>query len=241
MIKLSKKNIIIICSVFVVLLIAVLLFIFLGKNNKKDNNDDVLVEEVVGLKYKEGYSLDTLEAIKDDIYQMNEDSDITYNLYGEIGWRNFNCTKESDKYYIHAYQDCSDASGKYDVCSNSSNVAGGNLSSTAYIIKNHYIVSLDSAYDSKGTYHMEGAVDDIGTFWLTAYAELPDGTLVSISSYRSPKFQINIYDNETRVVISDDFGGVMYFRVPDLNGRILTVQIGNKIFIQNSNNSIVTS
>jgi hypothetical protein len=77
---------------------------------------------------------------------------------------------------------------------------------------------------------MDGAVDDFGTFWLTAYADLPDGTLVSISSYNSPYFQINIYENETRVVLSDDFGGAMYFRVPDLNGRILTVQVGNKLF-----------
>lgn len=233
---LSNKKVLLISGISLMLItLTVILFIMLRK--EPDNKD--IVEEVVGLKYKEGYAVDTKESIEEGIYQLNETTDITYNLYGEIGWRNFNCMKETDKYYIYAYQDCNDSNSKYDVCSNEESVSGVNLSSNPYVVKNHYIVSLDSAYDSKGTYHMEGAVDDFGTFWLTAYAELPEGTLISISTYNSPKFQINIYDKETRIIISDDFGGAMYFRVPDLNGRILTVQVGNKIFKTSGNSEFL--
>ena len=63
--------------------------------------------------------------------------------------------------------------------------------------------------------------------YLTAYILLPDGSLIAADS--DAVLQINMYDNETRIVQLD---GQAYYRIAKQpENKIFTIQMGNEVFV----------
>lgn len=219
MLKLNKK-LITFGSIVVVLLIFILLFTFIGKDNK--NNTSTKIDRT---KLLSGYANDTEYAIRKSEFQLFQDSEITFNVYGEVGYNDLAGTIKEPVQMNFA-------------CSNDEleNIKLGNinkkiaLGSEKTAMKNHCIIKLYRSSDASYIISNEYA------YILTAYIELPDGTLIALNSTDSPTFQVNIYDNETRIILEK---GTAYFRIlKQADNKIFTVQVGDKIFQTNESSEL---
>jgi hypothetical protein len=219
MLKLNKKFIIF-GSIVVLLLIGILLFIFLGKDNKNSTST-----QIDRTKLLSGYANDTEEAIKKSEFQLFENSGITFNVYGEVGYNDLAATIKEP---IQMDSACSDEELENIKLGNTNNKIA--LDSEKIAIKNHCIIKLYRASDASYI------ISDDYAYILSAYIELPDGTLIALNSVDSPTFQVNIYDNETRIILEK---GAAYFRIlKQANNKIFTVQVGDRIFQTNESSEL---
>jgi hypothetical protein len=214
MVKLDKKKIIILSSALCVVLVGILLFVFLG--NKSDDNESIS-SNIDRTKLLNGYANDTEKAIKKGEFQSFEKSDITFNVYGEVGYNDFAATTLDP---VEMDTACSDDELQNIELGNVNNKIS--LGSEKITLKNHCVIQLYWSSD------VSYIISDDYAYSLSAYIELPDGTLIAINSTGSPRFQVNIYDNETRIVLEK---GTAYFRIlKQAANKIFTVQVGDKIF-----------
>ncbi|HQF36159.1 MAG TPA: hypothetical protein PLL26_00755 [Candidatus Dojkabacteria bacterium] len=236
-IKLNKKWIIILSSVLCVVLVGILLFVFLGKrngdknygeNNSNSNNNSASSNTssiIDRTKQLSGYANDTAKVIKENIYQPFEESDVVLNVYGEVGYNNLEGTIFES---VPMDTACSDEDVENWKLGNKNNEVLLNDEPTK--VKNHCIIKLSRSSDVSSIVSDESAyvVSNYGPYILSAYIELPDGSLITFSSGNSKSIQVNIYEKEIRVILE---GGSAYFRiVKQEEGKIFTVQVGDKIF-----------
>lgn len=102
-------------------------------------------------------------------------------------------------------------------------------------IANHSILTINEQSDPSMPYDIARASFDKKRY-LNAYFELPDGSLITVSSNNSPKIQVNIYNNEIRVVM---VRGSAYFRIAkQAKNKIFSIQIADQIFATNGNTEV---
>lgn len=247
-INLSKKQILLITIPTLLLALTLTTYLILKRTDITDKST------------QEGYANDTIEN-SENIYQPIIDSDVVFNIYGEVGWDNesgtipayletsVKCEEEVTYEEVNAYVNNNidrlnekttqeDLEREYltsrDLSFNSYNDYYNylqqeptriHLSDEPVQIKNHCIVTLSGQFDISRTWN-----DNENEFTqnpeLSAYVELPDGSLLTING--SSTFQINIYDDEIRVVLEEGLG---YFRIAQqTEGKIFTVQVGDKVY-----------
>lgn len=212
MIKLDKKKIIILGSALCIVLVGVLLFIFLG--NKNDDNNSIS-SNINRTKLLSGYANDTEEKIKKGIYQPFEKSDITFKVYGQEGYDDLTGTNLAP---VEMTTKCDEEEEKSNTDDSTTS-----LGKEPVEVKNHCTISFSWQYNTADI--VTGNDEDYARV-LVAFVELPDGSLISFSG--SNDIQINIYENETRIVMEE---GTAYFRiVSQADGKVFTVQVGDKIF-----------
>ncbi len=219
MLKLNKK-VIIFGLIVVVLLIGILLFTFIGKGNKNSTST-----EIDRTKLLSGYANDTVEAIKRHEFQPFEDSDITFNVYGEVGYNDLAGTIKEP---VQMDSACSDSELENIKLGNTNNKIS--LGSEKIAMKSHCTIKLYWSSD------VSYIISDKYAYDLSAYIELPDGTLIALNSMNSPTFQVNIYDNETRIILEK---GTAYFRIlKQADNKIFTIQVGDKVFQTNESSEL---
>jgi hypothetical protein len=222
--KLNKK-IIIISSIVLTLIICSIIFLI-----PKDK--DKVVNNVVN---KKGYALDN-EKEQTVLYQPIKESNIKFKVYGEIS-KGLNLSgydgrlRIKTKCTIGLYDESNIGDSKKEDIEEDKMYT---LGDKPVELNNHCIVYINetelNGFDYSSPYDYENH-KFLQRLYLTAYIELPDGSLISLISYGSPKMQVNIYDNETRIVLEK---GSAYFRIArQEKNKVFTVQVGNKIFRTN--------
>ncbi len=213
----NKKKVIIIVSVLLVLIIiGVVLILFVFK--EKDTNEIV--------KIKDGEYANDLTTYA--VLQPIEPDDITYNIYGDIGTYNSKeyklsiSEKSQGNYILSSENTLGEYTEEVEVIENTYD-----LSNTAHQGCNHCVVTINQKLNPTQKYDIENISWD-SKLYLNAYIELPDGSLITVSSAFSPIIQINIYENEIRIVLEK---GNAYFRIAKQDkDKMFTVQIADKIF-----------
>lgn len=221
-VKLNKKIIIISSIVLAFIICSIVFLIPKGKNE--------VVNNVVN---KKGYALDN-ETAQATLYQPIIESDIKFKVYGEIS-KGLNLSGYDGRLRIKT--NCN--IGLYDESNleedNKKEVVEENkeyaLGDSPVEINNHCIIYINdtelNGFDYSSPYDYENH-KFLQRLYQTAYIELPDGSLISLISYGGPIMQVNIYDNETRIVLED---GSAYFRiVKQEKNKVFTVQVGDKVF-----------
>ena len=221
-VSLNKKKIFIGLGILVLLTTIALLLIFLvfkGNGNKI-------------VKIKNGEYADDTKTYA--LLQPLTEGNLKYKVYGE----GINYDKKD--YVIKATNMSSGShllNGEYDISggvdySAETSTKEERLISKPVEINNHAILTIGGQVDSSMPYNISKASFDKERY-LNAYFELPDGSLITVSSNSSPKIQVNIYNNEIRVVI---VRGSAYFRIAkQAKNKIFSVQIADKIFSTNGN------
>jgi hypothetical protein len=197
-INLTKKQIIII-SISAFILLASISISAILKNDTEGGNNTVNINRE---ERQEGYADDTQEALSSTwqkIYSTETEpkilvyGEISDNPYGE-GSQSLSLTEKCE------YEDKDTEENTYT------------LGTAPIEVKNHCILNLAYQADLSET------VDT-----LTAYLVLPDNSLIALSSNDFPSVQINIFDNEIRIV---QLTGSAYYRIsPKEYGDIFTVEI----------------
>lgn len=249
-IKLNKKQIFFICIPLAVIILLVIGFFILkgmGKLNLGNN--------IENNQTKEGYANDMIED-PENIYQPFEESNTKIKVYGEIGWDNEGGTVpaysrmskqcstkitwdevntyvnehwgEKDKDTLESEYLASKGltyKNYYEYITAISNPEKTNLTGEATEVGNHCIISIASGFDISRTWNEEEH-NFTQNPMLSAYVELPDGSLLTMND--SSTFQINVYDNEIRVVLEEGLG---YFRIAEQkDGKTFAVQVGDKVY-----------
>lgn len=213
-IKFKNKKNLVISVILILLVVGTLMFVILSNKN----------EEKTIIK---GLALDSILA-QESLFQPFDESKIKIKVYGEIS-KGLNLVGYDGKLRIET--DCSDKiidKNDKEIESDEKTYA---LSNEPVEVNNHCVISISNGtlngFDFSSPYDYENH-HYLQRLYLTAYFELPDSSLISLSSYGNPKIQINVYDNETRVVLEN---GSAYFRIAKQNpNHQFSVQVGNKIF-----------
>lgn len=212
----NRKKVIIITLAIIVLVS--ILIVLLSLKKEKEETDDIV-------KLKDGeYSNDLSTGF---IYQKIELDDVKFKVYGENASYNnkdyyLSMNIKSKGTHINSYE--------YDLegqVFEESKIDTYELKNEAIEVCNHCIFSITQKLNPSIQYDIKD-VSWEKELYMNAYVELPDGSLITISSYDSPVVQINIYENETRVIIGN---GLAYFRITKQEkNKIFTVQIADKVF-----------
>lgn len=212
----NRKKVIII-TLAIIIVIGILIFFLLFKEAEVETN------EIVKLQDGE-YANDLSKAF---IFQEIETNDIKFKIYGE------NASYNNKDYYLSMNVRSKGAhitDNEYDLegqVFESSKIDTYELKEEPIEVCNHCVFSITQKLNPSLQYDIKD-VSWNETLYMNANIELPDGSLITISSYNNPLIQVNIYENETRVVIGN---GIAYFRIlKQEKNKIFTVQIANKIF-----------
>lgn len=240
--NLGKKQIIIICSILLILIVGTVLTIYLlNKNNTSP----------LGTEYDyvspEGYAQDSKEYMDlNYLYQDFGDQEPKYKVYGETGYTKagyadstvFPLQQIERTTSIHV--DCGENEVEPKIEGNviivelpdeediAAEYTTTPLSEEPVEVGNHCKVQFNTPYENM-------AAQEAGEIYsnLNSYIELPDGSLITVNSLPdtfvdTPEIQVNIFENETRVVIWD--GGAYFRIVKQPEGKIFSIQVGDRIF-----------
>lgn len=237
-VKFGKKQIIIASIVAGVLIIGVVLTIFLLKYKQEDSRKYDYVSP-------EGYANDSGKYFY--LTQDYGDEEPKYKVYGEVGAVKFGTVgstisplrQEERTTSIHV--DCGESiveptveDGVISIDIDYQNEETFEYTTTPLgeepvEVGNHCIVQFNTAYINQ-------AAKESGEpyYNLNSYIELPDGSLITVTSIpdifvlNDPEIQVNIFENETRIVL---VSGAAYFRVlQQPEGKIFSVQVWDRIF-----------
>lgn len=238
-ILLTKKKIVIISSIFLVIVIGTVLAVNLAK---KGNSSPL------GGAYDyvspEGYAEDSKEYIDSNfLYQDFGKQEPKYKVYGETGYTKFGFVDStrsplrSEERITSIHVDCGE-----NIVKPKGNVIIVEevpeedipeyttipLGDEPVEVGNHCAVQFNASYENM-------AAQEAGEIYfnLNSYLVLPDGSLITVTSLSDifadqPEIQVNIFENETRVVMMD--GGAYFRIVKQPEGKIFSIQIYDRIF-----------
>lgn len=237
--KLGKKQIIIICTILLILVVGTVLAVYLLK---KDNTSPL------GRAYDyvspEGYAEDSKEYIDSNfLYQDFGKQEPKYKVYGETGYTKFGFVDStrsplrSEERITSVHVDCGEnivrPKGNVIIVEEVSEedipeYTTIPLGDEPVEVGNHCAVQFNAPYENM-------AAQEAGeiNFNLNSYLVLPDGSLITVTSLPDifadqPEIQVNIFENETRVVMMD--GGAYFRIVKQPEGKIFSIQIYDRIF-----------
>lgn len=242
-ILLTKKKIVIISSIFLVIIIGTVLAVhFLKKGNSSP----------LGRAYDyvspEGYAEDSKEYIDSNfLYQDFGKQEPKYKVYGETGYTKFGFVDStrsplrSEERITSIHVDCGESvvkpktEGNTIIIEDIAEKSGEEIEYTTIPlgeqpveVGNHCAVQFNSPYENM-------AAQEAGEIYynLNSYLVLPDGSLITVTSLPDiivdqPEIQVNIFENETRVVMMD--GGAYFRIVKQPEGKIFSIQIYDRIF-----------
>ncbi len=243
-ITLSKKQILYICiPLGVIILLGIALTIYLLNKDKTSSN-----ERKYDYVSPEGYAQDSKEYMDLNFASQDfGDQEPKYKIYGETGYTKFgfvDSTKSplrSEERTTSVYIDCGENEiepkteggviivelpDEEDLASQYTTTP---LSEEPVEVGNHCKVQFNTPYENI-------AAQEAGEIYssLNSYVELPDGSLITVTSMSDkyyaviPEIQVNIFENETRVVL---FDGGAYFRIiKQPEGKIFSIQVNDRIF-----------
>jgi len=240
--KLTKKHIIIICIILGVLIIGSVITIHLLKGKGLTSQENSRKYDYVS---PEGYANDSGKNLS--LTQDFGDESPKYKIYGEEGSVKFG-TVDSTSFPLRQEEritsihvDCGESiveptedNGVMkinidDINEETLEYTTTPLGEEPVEVGNHCIVQFNTAYNNL-------AAKESGELYynLNSYIELPDGSLITVTSVpdifvlNDPEIQINIFENETRIVLTS---GAAYFRiVQQPEGKIFSVQVWDRIF-----------
>ncbi len=243
-INLGKKQIIIISIIFLVLIggtiLTVLILKWIGPTSQGNSRTYNYISQ-------EGYAQDSADDLE-SIAQDFGDQSPKYKIYGEVGSIKYGYVdsessplrEEGRITSIHV--DCGESIVEpteengvininidYQSEDDISEYTTTPLGEEPVEVGNHCTVQFNIPY-------INSAAKESGELYynLNSYMELPDGSLITVTStpdiyvLNDPEIQVNIYENETRIVL---VSGAAYFRVvQQAEGKIFSVQVWDRIF-----------
>ena len=240
--KLTKKYIIIICTILGVLIIGTVIPIHLLKGKGLISQENSRKYDYVS---QEGYAKDSGKDL-DSLVQDFGDESPKYKIYGEVGSIKFGYadSKSSplrqEERITSIHIDCGESVTEPKVEGDVIYIEEPSeedipeyttipLGEEPVEVSNHCTVQFNIPYTNN-------AARESGEpyYNLNSFIVLPDGSLITVTSVpdiyvlNDPEVQVNIFENETRIVL---VSGAAYFRVVQQpQGKIFSVQVNDRIF-----------
>jgi hypothetical protein len=192
-INLSKKQIFLICIPIVLVLLSLSAYLIIKQT-------DILNKKDGDVQVEKGLANDNEEARNIELQTYTpEDTKDKYLVYATV---------VEGKPEVEMIESCSYSDGT------ESKETQYYIGKEATAVSNHCLLTF-------GEY--TGPLSLLETGYYNVYIQLPDGSLIVLTTQGTPSIQVNMYENETRIVLLNAFA---YFRVaPQEDGKVFSVQM----------------